>query len=106
MKHVVNLKTFSLNELRWYERFLKAVFLCGVQAPPRAQTALSCAHAQTLDVATAHDCHLQDPCFLRYEKGAPLYLDPVAKASPFWDQLVASLTGLLRARDPALAATA
>ena len=108
MKYIVYPQTFALNADRWYQSFTKTVFLSGLPPPPPAKPDTEPAPA--LDVAAlraaACDCLLQEHFFLRRKKRVPLYLEREAIASPFLDQLVASLTGLLSARNPALAAAA
>ncbi|KAJ8778427.1 hypothetical protein J1605_013614 [Eschrichtius robustus] len=109
MKYVVYPQTFALNADRWYQSFTKTVFLSGLPPPPPPAKP-DTEPAPALDVAAlraaACDCLLQEHFFLRRKKRVPLYLEREAIASPFLDQLVASLTGLLSARNPALAAAA
>ncbi|XP_059998916.1 large ribosomal subunit protein mL65 isoform X1 [Lagenorhynchus albirostris] len=108
MKYVVYPQTFALNADRWYQSFTKTVFLSGLPPPPPAKPDTEPAPA--LDVVAlrdaACDCLLQEHFFLRRKKRVPLYLEREAITSPFLDQLVASLMGLLSARNPALAAAA
>lgn len=109
MKYVVYPQTFSLNADRWYQGFTKTVFLSGL--PPAADTATVRADpAPAPDLATlraaACDCLLQEHFYLRRKGRAPLYQEREALASPFLDQLVASLVGLLSVHNPVLAAAA
>lgn len=104
MKYVVYPQTFSLNADRWYQGFTKTVFLSGL--PPAAQPR----PRPGLDVAGLRsavcDALLQERFFLRRRGRAPLYREQEALASPFLDQLVAALVGLLGPHNPALAAAA
>ncbi|KAF5912092.1 large ribosomal subunit protein mL65 isoform X2 [Diceros bicornis minor] len=108
MKYVVYPQTFALNADRWYQGFTKTVFLSGLPPPPPAEPAP--APAPTLDLAAlraaACDCLLQEHFFLRRKGRAPLYQEREAIASPFLDQLVAALMGLLSVHNPVLAAAA
>uniref|UniRef100_A0ABI7ZJ28 Mitochondrial ribosomal protein S30 n=1 Tax=Felis catus TaxID=9685 RepID=A0ABI7ZJ28_FELCA len=107
MKYVVYPQTFALNADRWYQGFTKTVFLSGLPPPPPAEPAEP---SPTLDLealrAAACDCLLQEHFYLRRKRRAPLYQDREANASPFLDQLVAALVGLLSAHNPALATAA
>ena len=107
MKYVVYPQTFALNADRWYQSFTKTVFLSGLP-PPQAQPDRE--PAQVVDLAALRaavcDCLLQEHFFLRRKKRAPIYQERYAVASPFLDQLVPSLTGLLSAYNPVLAAAA
>ncbi|XP_004678391.1 PREDICTED: 28S ribosomal protein S30, mitochondrial [Condylura cristata] len=102
MKYIVYPQTFALNADRWYQGFTKTVFLSGLPPPP-AQPA----PAPALDLgalrAVACDCLLQEHFFLRRKRRAPIYQEREAIASPFLDQLVAALTGLLSPHNPTLA---
>ncbi|XP_004703782.1 39S ribosomal protein S30, mitochondrial [Echinops telfairi] len=105
MKYVVYPQTFALNADRWYQGFTKTVFLSGLPpAEPEPEP------APDLDLATlraaACDCLLQEHFYLRRKRRAPLYQEGEAVASPFLDQLVAALVGLLSAHNPTLAAAA
>ncbi|XP_047732234.1 39S ribosomal protein S30, mitochondrial [Prionailurus viverrinus] len=106
MKYVVYPQTFALNADRWYQGFTKTVFLSGLPPPPAEPAEPS----PTLDLealrAAACDCLLQEHFYLRRKRRAPLYQDREAIASPFLDQLVAALVGLLSAHNPALATAA
>ncbi|XP_029796777.1 39S ribosomal protein S30, mitochondrial isoform X2 [Suricata suricatta] len=103
MKYVVYPQTFALNADRWYQGFTKTVFLSGLPPPPAEP-------APALDLealrAAACDCLLQEHFYLRRRRRAPVYRDREAIASPFLDQLVAALVGLLSAHNPALATAA
>lgn len=103
MKYVVYPQTFALNADRWYQGFTKTVFVSGLPAPPAEP-------APALDLealrAAACDCLLQEHFYLRRKRRAPLYQDREAVASPFLDQLVAAVVGLLSAHNPALATAA
>ncbi|EPY75524.1 28S ribosomal protein S30, mitochondrial [Camelus ferus] len=108
-KYVVYPQTFALNADRWYQSFTKTVFLSGLPPPlTKAQPEPDPDSASSLDLAAlraaACDCLLQEHFFLRRKKRALFYRDREAVASPFLDQLVASLMGLLSAHNPALAA--
>ncbi|XP_065761451.1 large ribosomal subunit protein mL65 [Muntiacus reevesi] len=107
MKYVVYPQTFALNADRWYQSFTKTVFLSGLPPPPAQPDPEP---AQVLDLAAlraaACDCLLQEHLFLRRKKRAPIYQERYTVASPFLNQLVASLTGLLSAYNPILAAAA
>uniref|UniRef100_A0A452QRZ3 Mitochondrial ribosomal protein S30 n=1 Tax=Ursus americanus TaxID=9643 RepID=A0A452QRZ3_URSAM len=102
MKYVVYPQTFALNADRWYQGFTKTAFLSGL--PPPADPAEP---APALDVealrAAACDCLLQEHFYLRRKRPPPLYQEREAVASPFLDQMVATLMGLLSAHNPALA---
>lgn len=102
MKYVVYPQTFALNADRWYQGFTKTAFLSGL--PPPADPAEP---APALDVealrAAACDCLLQEHFYLRRKRPPPLYQEREALASPFLDQMVATLMGLLSAHNPALA---
>ncbi|XP_036135791.1 39S ribosomal protein S30, mitochondrial [Molossus molossus] len=115
MKYVVYPQTFSLNADRWYQGFTKTVFLSGLPppsdpapAPGLATQPSDPAPAPDLEPlrAAACDCLLQEHFYLRRKGRAPLYQEREALASPFLDQLVASLVGLLSAHNPVLAAAA
>ncbi|XP_006166999.2 39S ribosomal protein S30, mitochondrial [Tupaia chinensis] len=101
-KYVVYPQTFALNADRWYQGFTKTVFLSGLPPPPAEP-----APAPTLDLAALRaatcDCLLQEHFYLRRKRRAPLYQENEAIASPFLNQLVASLMGLLSPHNPALA---
>lgn len=101
MKYVVYPQTFALNADRWYQGFTKTVFLSGLPPPPPAPP------APVPDLATlraaACDCLLQEHFYLRRKGRAPLYREREALASPFLDQLVTALVGLLSAQNPVLA---
>lgn len=105
MKYVVYPQTFALNADNWYQSFTKTVFLSGL--PP---TPAKLEPEPTLDITALReavcDCLLQEHFFLRRKKRAPVIQDREAIASPFLDQLVASLTGLLSVHNPVLAAAA
>ncbi|XP_004479198.2 large ribosomal subunit protein mL65 [Dasypus novemcinctus] len=105
MKYVVYPQTFALNADRWYQGFTKTVFLSGLPPPP------PCGEPEpALDLgalrAAACDCLLQEHFYLRRKRRAPVYQENEAVASPFLDQLVAALTGLLSPHNPTLAAAA
>ncbi|XP_037655392.1 39S ribosomal protein S30, mitochondrial [Choloepus didactylus] len=104
MKYVVYPQTFSLNADRWYQGFTKTVFLSGLPQPPPVvpEPALDLAALR----AAACDCLLQEHFYLRRKRRAPFYQDREAVASPFLDQLVAALVGLLSPHNPALATAA
>ncbi|KAF3828729.1 hypothetical protein GH733_004635 [Mirounga leonina] len=106
MKYVVYPQTFALNADRWYQSFTKTAFLSGLPPPP-AEPAEPAEPAPVLDLAAlraaACDCLLQEHFYLRRKRRPPLYQDREAIASPFLDQLVATLVGLLSAHNPALA---
>ncbi|CAK6444166.1 unnamed protein product [Pipistrellus nathusii] len=125
-KYVVPPQTFALHADRWYQGFTKTVFLSGlppaaepgappppaepgappppgppgVPPPPPPGPALAALRA------AAADCLLQEHFYLRRRGRAPLYRQVEAVASPFLDQLVAALVGLLSAHNPALATAA
>lgn len=105
MKYVVYPQTFSLNADRWYQGFTKTVFLSGLPPPPAEPEP-----ARALDLAAlraaACDCLLQEHFYLRRKQRAPTCQDREFVASPFLDQLVATLMGLLSAQNPILAASA
>ncbi|XP_005615128.3 large ribosomal subunit protein mL65 isoform X1 [Equus caballus] len=107
MKYVVYPQTFALNADRWYQGFTKTVFLSGLPPPP-AEPAPAPAPARDLAAlrAAACDCLLQEHFFLRRKGRPPLYREYETIGSPFLDQLVAALMGLLSAHNPALAAAA
>ncbi|XP_036894396.1 39S ribosomal protein S30, mitochondrial [Sturnira hondurensis] len=100
MKYVVYPQTFALNADRWYQGFTKTVFLSGLPPQPAAP-------APVPDLATlraaACDCLLQEHFYLRRKGRAPLYREREALASPFLDQLVTTLVGLLSVHNPVLA---
>ncbi|KAM9694735.1 large ribosomal subunit protein mL65 isoform 1-T1 [Trichechus inunguis] len=103
MKYVVYPQTFARNADRWYQGFTKTVFLSGLPSPlVEPAPALELASLR----AAACDCLLQEHFYLRRKRRAPLYQDREAIASPFLDQLVAALVGLLSPHNPALAAAA
>lgn len=106
MKYVVYPQTFALNADRWYQDFTKTAFLPGLPPPP----AEPAEPAPALDLAAlraaACDCLLQEHFYLRRKGCPPLYQEREALASPFLDQLVATLVGLLGAHNPALASAA
>lgn len=103
-KYVVYPQTFALNADRWYQGFTKTAFLSGL--PPPAEPA----PAPALDLealrAAACDGLLQEHFYLRRKRRPPVYGDREALASPFLDQLVAALVGLLSAQNPVLATAA
>lgn len=105
MKYVVYPQTFALNADRWYQGFTKTVFLSGLPPPPAEPEP-----APALDLAAlraaACDCLLQEHFYLRRKRRVPIYQEQEAVASPFLDQLVATLMGLLSAHNPVLAAAA
>ncbi|XP_036266223.1 39S ribosomal protein S30, mitochondrial isoform X3 [Pipistrellus kuhlii] len=127
-KYVVPPQTFALHADRWYQGFTKTVFLSGL--PPAAQpgapppppppaaepgspppAAAQPGAPPPLPAlaalrAAAADCLLQEHFYLRRRGRAPLYRQVEAVASPFLDQLVAALVGLLGAHNPALATAA
>lgn len=104
LKYVVYPQTFALNADRWYQGFTKTVFLSGLPRPAESQP------APALDLealrSVACDCLLQEHFYLRRKRRPPVYQDREAVASPFLDQLVAALVGLLSAQNPILAAAA
>ncbi|XP_062942979.1 large ribosomal subunit protein mL65 [Cynocephalus volans] len=103
MKYVVYPQTFSLNADRWYQGFTKTVFLSGLPPPPAEPGP---APAPDLEALRASVCDflLQEHFYLKRKRRAPLYQENEAVASPFLDQLVAALIGLLGPHNPALAA--
>ncbi|XP_036165405.1 39S ribosomal protein S30, mitochondrial isoform X1 [Myotis myotis] len=124
-KYVVYPQTFALNADRWYQGFTKTVFLSGLPPPaepgsppsdsgsPPAEPGSPPAEPAPPPVpdlatlrAAACDCLLQEHFYLRRQGRAPLYQQVEAVASPFLDQLVAALMGLLSAHNPVLATAA
>lgn len=117
-KYVVCPQAFALNADRWYQGFTKTVFLSGLPppsepAPPPAEPGSPPAEPGSPPVpdlatlrAAALDCLLQEHFYLRRQGRAPLYQQVEAVASPFLDQLVAALMGLLSAHNPVLATAA
>lgn len=117
-KYVVYPQTFALNADRWYQGFTKTVFLSGLPPPaepgsppadpgsPPAEPAPPPVPDLATLRAAACDCLLQEHFYLRRQKRAPLYQRVEAVASPFLDQLVAALMGLLSAHNPVLATAA
>ncbi|XP_019591798.2 large ribosomal subunit protein mL65 [Rhinolophus sinicus] len=107
LKYVVYPQTFALNADRWYQGLTKTVFLSGLPPPPAEAEPEP---VPALDVealrAAACDCLLQEHFYLRRRRRAPIYQEREAVASPFLDQLVASLVGLLSAHNPVLATAA
>ena len=103
MKYVVYPQTFALNADRWYQGFTKTVFLSGL--PPPSPAPAPVPHLASLRAA-ACDCLLQEHFYQRRKGRAPLYRQREALASPFLDQLVTTLVGLLSAHNPVLAAAA
>ncbi|KAM6222414.1 large ribosomal subunit protein mL65 [Rhynchocyon petersi] len=105
MKYVVYPQTFARNADRWYQAFTKTVFLSGLPPPPAAP-----APAPALDLGSlreaACDALLQEHFYLRRQRRAPLYQERETVASPFLNQLVGALIGLLSPHNPALAAAA
>ncbi|XP_008149895.2 39S ribosomal protein S30, mitochondrial isoform X2 [Eptesicus fuscus] len=110
-KYVVYPQTFALNADRWYQGFTKTVFLSGLPppsepAPPPAQPGSPPVPDLATLRAAALDCLLQEHFYLRRKGRAPVYQQVEAVASPFLDQLVAALMGLLSAHNPVLATAA
>ncbi|KAK2488823.1 hypothetical protein MC885_021903 [Smutsia gigantea] len=105
MKYVVYPQTFALNADRWYQGFTKTVFLSGLPPPPAEPEPGPSPDLAALRAA-AFDCLLQEHFYLRRRRRAPLFQDREAVASPFLDQLVAALVGLLSAHNSTLAAAA
>lgn len=105
LKYVVYPQTFALNADRWYQGFTKTVFLSGLPPPPAEPEPVPALDIGALRAA-ACDCLLQEHFYLRRKRRAPVYQEREAVASPFLDQLVASLVGLLSAHNPVLAAAA
>lgn len=105
MKYVVYPQTFALNADRWYQGLTKTVFLSGLPPPPAEPEPVPALDVEALRAA-ACDCLLQEHFYLRRKRRAPIYQEREAIASPFLDQLVASLLGLLSAHNPVLAAAA
>ncbi|XP_023615151.1 39S ribosomal protein S30, mitochondrial isoform X2 [Myotis lucifugus] len=117
-KYVVYPQTFALNADRWYQGFTKTVFLSGLPPPaepgsPPSESGSPPAEPAPPPVpdlatlrAAACDCLLQEHFYLRRQGRAPLYQQVEAVASPFLDQLVAALMGLLSEHNPALATAA
>lgn len=124
-KYVVYPQTFALNADRWYQGFTKTAFLSGLPPPaepgsppaepgsppaepgsPPAEPAPPPAPDLATLRAAACDCLLQEHFYLRRQGRAPLYRQVEAVASPFLDQLVATLMGLLSAHNPVLATAA
>lgn len=105
LKYVVYPQTFALNADRWYQGFTKTVFLSGLPPPPAEPEPAPALDLETLR-AVACDCLLQEHFYLRRKRRPPIYQDREAVASPFLDQLVAALVGLLSAHNPVLAAAA
>ncbi|XP_066234084.1 large ribosomal subunit protein mL65 [Saccopteryx leptura] len=118
MKYVVYPQTFALNADRWYQGFTKTVFLSGLprspaeRAVPAPEPAMPAPEPAmpTPDLATlraaACDCLLQEHFYLRRKGRPPIYQEQEALASPFLDQLVATLVDQLRAHNPVLGAAA
>ncbi|KAM5329581.1 large ribosomal subunit protein mL65 [Glossophaga mutica] len=102
MKYVVYPQTFALNADRWYQGFTKTVFLSGLPPPAAPPPVPDLATLR----AAACDCLLQEHFYLRRKGRTPLYREREALASPFLDQLVTTLVGLLSAHNPVLAAAA
>lgn len=105
LKYVVYPQTFALNADRWYQGFTKTVFLSGLPPPPGEPEPAPALDVEALRAA-ACDCLLQEHFYLRRKRRAPIYQEREAVASPFLDQLVASLVGLLSAHNLVLAAAA
>ncbi|KAM5260401.1 large ribosomal subunit protein mL65 [Hipposideros larvatus] len=105
LKYVVYPQTFALNADRWYQGFTKTVFLSGLPPPPAEPEPAPALDLEALRAA-ACDCLLQEHFYLRRKRRAPIYQDREAVASPFLDQLVAALVGLLSAHNPVLATAA
>ncbi|KAM6157079.1 large ribosomal subunit protein mL65 [Erethizon dorsatum] len=103
MKYVVYPQTFSLNADRWYQGFTKTVFLSGLPAPP-AEPGPPLDLGALRDVAC--DSLLQEHFYLRRRRRPRPHEEPDAVASPFLDQLVAALMGLLSPLNPVLASAA
>ncbi|XP_008587935.1 PREDICTED: 28S ribosomal protein S30, mitochondrial [Galeopterus variegatus] len=103
MKYVVYPQTFALNADRWYQGFTKTVFLSGLPPPPAEPGPGQAPDIEALRAAVC-DFLLQEHFYLKRKRRAPLYQENEAVASPFLDQLVAALIGLLCPHNPALAA--
>ncbi|XP_012520200.1 PREDICTED: 28S ribosomal protein S30, mitochondrial [Propithecus coquereli] len=105
MKYMVYPQTFSLNADRWYQGFTKTVFLSGLPLPPAEPEP-----APGLDLAAlrgaAFDCLLQEHFYLRRKGRVHRHQVHEAITSPFLDQLVVTLLGLLSPHNPALATAA
>ncbi|XP_042546547.1 39S ribosomal protein S30, mitochondrial [Dipodomys spectabilis] len=108
MKYVVYPQTFALNADRWYQGFTKTVFLSGLPPPPPPSAGSEPAPTPDLAAlrAAACDCLLQEHFYLRRPRRPPLFQERQAIASPFLDQLVATLANLLSPLNPALATAA
>lgn len=102
-KYMVYPQTFALNADRWYQGFTKTVFLSGLPPPPAQPAPLPELDLGSLR-AVACDCLLQEHFFLRRKGRPPVYQEREAIASPFLDQLVVALMGLLSPHNPTLAA--
>ncbi|XP_069348408.1 large ribosomal subunit protein mL65 [Eulemur rufifrons] len=105
MKYVVYPQTFSLNADRWYQGFTKTVFLSGLPPPPAEPEP-----APGLDLAAlraaAFDCLLQEHFYLRRKRRVHSHQEREIITSPFLDQLVVTLLGLLSPHNPVLATAA
>ncbi|XP_003470240.3 large ribosomal subunit protein mL65 [Cavia porcellus] len=100
MKYMVYPQTFALNADRWYQGFTKTVYLSGLPSPPVEPEA-------PLDLGALRDAAcdslLQEHFYLRRRRRAPLREEPETVVSPFLDQLVVALMGLLSPQNPVLA---
>uniref|UniRef100_A0A2K6UW66 Mitochondrial ribosomal protein S30 n=1 Tax=Saimiri boliviensis boliviensis TaxID=39432 RepID=A0A2K6UW66_SAIBB len=105
MKYVVYPQTFALNADRWYQYFTKTLFLSGLPPAPadpqrEPEPALDLAALR----AAACDCLLQEHFYLRRKPRVFRHQERGLIISPFLDQLVATLVGLLSPHNPLLAA--
>ncbi|KAL0628405.1 39S ribosomal protein S30, mitochondrial [Plecturocebus cupreus] len=107
MKYVVYPQTFALNADRWYQYFTKTVFLSGLppaptepEPEPEPEPALDLAALRE----AACDCLLQEHFYLRRKRRVLRHQERGVIISPFLDQLVATLVGLLSPHNPVLAA--
>lgn len=104
LKYVVYPQTFALHADRWYQGFTKTVYVSGLPrpAPPELPASL---HLDALRSA-ARDCLLQEHFFVRRRRPVPALHERQSLASPFLQQLVATLAGMLSPHNPCLASAA